>query len=127
MEKFDMLAGYSENVARDEQTNVNAVADQAAPGVGLQLIVTGVAASTTAAAPTGAGNYELTITEDPGGTPIVRRRFKIPAAQFSPIIYEFKRPIRIAENKVARAQLSALGTGAVGCVELWTVTRPVTV
>lgn len=126
MEKLDMLAGYDENVARGEATNGALAVDQAAPGADRQLIVTGFSTSTTGTAPA-AGSYEATIVEDPAGAATVRRRFKIPAAAFAPVIYEFKRPLKIAENKVARITLSALGAGAVGCVELYSVTRTVTV
>lgn len=122
-EKFDLLTGIDENTARDTQTNAPATATQAAPGADKQLFITGFVISQSGTAPA-AGTYTVSIRRNAGATTI--KQFLVPAAAIAPIIYEFKRPIRIPENQSADIQISALGAGAVVIVELWTITRPVT-
>jgi len=119
----DLLVGEMGNVAVDEQTAAPATATQAAPGAGLQLYITGFSVSATGTAPA-AGTYRATIKQNAGGT--TRATYNIPAAAFAPIIYEFKRPIKVPENQNATLDIPSLGAGAVGRVELYTITRPVT-
>jgi hypothetical protein len=119
-ERQDLLVGYMENVAVDEQTAASATATQAAPGAGKQLLITGFSVSASGTAPA-AGTYRATLKENSGGT--TRATFNLPAAAFAPIIYEFKRPIRCAENVNATLDIPSLGAGAVGRVELYTITR----
>lgn len=120
----DLLVGEMGNVAVDEQTAALATATQAAPGSGAQLIITGFSVSATGTAPA-AGTYRAIIKQNSGAT--TRVTYNIPAAAFAPIIYEFKRPIKVPENQNATLELQSLGAGAVGRVELYTITRPVTV
>lgn len=118
----DLLAGEMGNVASDEQTAAAATATQAAPGVGLQLYITGFSVSAAGTAPA-AGAYRATIKQNGGAT--TRATYNLPAAAFAPIIYEFKRPIKVPENQNATLDIPSLGAGAIGRVELYTITRPV--
>lgn len=128
MDKLDLLVGYDERIATDVQTGpVSTAAFATAPGTGLQNILTGFSVSITGTAPTAGTSCELLIVENPGGTPITRRRLKIPAVNFAPIVYEFKRPLKLAENVNASLNCGNLGVGTVVSIELYYVTRPVIV
>jgi hypothetical protein len=120
----DLLAGDMGNVAVDEQTAAPATATQAAPGAGLQLIITGFSVSATNVAPA-AGTYRAIIKQNVGA--VTRVTYNLPAAAFAPIIYEFKRPIKVPENQNATLDIPSFGANATGRVELYTITRPVTV
>ena len=119
----DLLVGELENVASDEQTALAATATQAAPGAGKQLYITGFSVSASGTAPA-AGTYRASIKQNAGA--VTRAVFNLPAAAFAPIIYEFKRPIKVPENQNATLDIPSLGAGAVGRVELYTITRAVT-
>lgn len=116
----DLLVGVDENVAQAAGTAA-ATATQGAPGVGLQLIITGFSVS-NGVTPTAAGT--LQIRQNGGST--IRKRFNLPIAAIAPIIYEFKRPIRVPENQDADVIVAGWTTATVQ-VELYTITRPVTV
>lgn len=116
----DLLVGEMGNIAVDEQTATIATATQAAPGVGKQLWITGFSVSASGTAPA-AGTYRVAIKQNAGA--VTRATYNIPAAAFAPIIYEFKRPIKVPDNQNATLVLDSLGAGAVGRVELYTITR----
>lgn len=120
MEKFDMLAGYDENTATATGT-ATATATQAAPGAGLQLVITGFSVSFGVSS-TAAGT--LQIRKNAGGT--VLKQYNLPIGAMAPVIYEFKRPIRCEDNVSADAIVAGATTATVR-VELFTVTRPTTV
>lgn len=119
-EKFDLLVGVSENIATATGTAA-ATATQAAPGADRQLFITGFSVS-CGVAPTTAGT--LSIASAAGGTQ--GPQYLLPISVIAPIIYEFKRPIRCAENVNATAVVAGWTTATVR-VELYTITRPVTV
>lgn len=114
-----ILGGKEEDVATAESTAAAATATQAAPGAGKQLIVTGFSISQSGTAPA-AGSYVAQIRENAS---TVRRNFRLPAAAFAPIIYEFKRPLFITENLSADITVGSMGAGCVIRVELITITR----
>jgi hypothetical protein len=119
----DILAGIDENTATATATGATTTATQAAPGVEKQLFITGFSISSTATI--AAGTYEASIRRNGGGTII--KRYALPATAFAPIIYEFKRPIRVPENQDADITVPSLGASAVVRAELYTITRQVTV
>lgn len=125
-ERQDLLVGIEENRAAASGNNAAATATQAAPGVGLQLFITGFSFSETNVAPAAGATYTLSIRQNGGA--VTRRTFLIPSGAFiAPIIYEFKRPLKVPENQDADIQVSALGVAnAISQVELLTITRPVT-
>lgn len=118
-EKMDLLAGIDENTATG--TGVAAAnANQAAPGAGSQLFVTGFSV-TFGISSTAAGTLQL--RRNAGAT--VLKQFNLPIGALT-LIYEFKRPIRIPDNQSADADVTGATTATVR-VELFTITRPTTV
>lgn len=120
MEKFDMLAGYDENTATATGTAA-ATATQAAPGGGSQLVITGFSVSFGISS-TAAGT--LVIARNGAATAL--KNYNLPIGAMAPFMYEFKRPLRVPENQDASAVVTGATTATVR-VELFTVTRPVTV
>jgi|SRR6266850_4177986 len=115
----DLLVGYDENTAGVSNTGTFS-ATQGAPGAGFQLIITGFSISVEAA-PAAASTVAIRIN----GGATTKKTYRLPAATFAPIIYEFKRPIKVPENQDADIT-AVVGAGTVR-VELYTITRPVTV
>lgn len=92
----------------------NAVADAtiSAPGENKRIVVTGITVSANGA-PTSA--VEVTLVEDTGGTPITREAFFLPnGSVFSPVIPNYRVPLRIGPNKDVRLRIPALGAGVTG-------------
>jgi len=117
----DLLVGIDENTATATGTTA-ATATQTAPGTDQQLIITGFSASVVG--PASAGGT-VQIRQNGGG--IVRKNFQLPNGEMAPIIYEFKRPLKVPANQDADVILTGR-TGATAVrVELYTITRPVTV
>lgn len=119
-EKMDLFAGIDENTATGSGAAA-ANASQAAPGAGSQLFVTGFSISFGVSS-TAAGT--LQIRRNAGAT--VLKQFNLPIGAMAPLIYEFKRPIRIPDNQSADADVTGATTATVR-VELFTITRPTTV
>lgn len=117
MEKQDILGGHAENTKAASGTAA-ATATQAAPGVGLQLIVTGFSISFGVSS-TAAGTYQIRRS---GGT-VVMRQGNLPIGAMAPVIYEFKRPLICGDNESADIVVAGATTATVVC-ELFTVTRP---
>lgn len=117
MEKQDILGGHSENTKTASGTAA-ATATQAAPGVGLQLIVTGFSVSFGVSS-TAAGTYQ--IRRSAGS--VVMRQGNLPIGAMAPQIYEFKRPLFCGENESADVIVTGATTATV-VVELYTSVRP---
>ena len=117
MEKQDMLGGHAENTKVASGTAA-ATATQPAPGVGLQLIVTGFSVSFGVSS-TAAGTYQ--IRRNTGA--VVMRQGNLPIGAMAPVIYEFKRPLVCGDNETADIVVAGATTATV-TVELQTVTRP---
>ncbi len=117
MEKQDMLGGHSENT-KTASGAAAATATQAAPGAGLQLLVTGFSISFGVSS-TAAGTYQI---RRAAGT-IVMRQGNLPIGAMAPVIYEFKRPLACGDNESADIIVTGATTATV-TVELFTVTRP---
>ena len=115
-EKLDLLVGNMENVATGSGTAA-AVATQAAPGADKRLYITGFSVSFGVSS-SAAGT--LVIASAAGGT--VHLNFNLPVGAMSPLIYELKRPIPVAENVNATATVAGATTATVR-VELFTITR----
>ena len=115
----DLLVGIDENTAGVSNTGTFS-ATQAAPGADKQLYITGFSISVEGAP---AAASSVSIRRNGGATTI--KQFRLPAATIAPIIYEFKRPIKVPENQ--DADITAVVGGGTVRVELYTITRPVTV
>lgn len=111
----DLLVGFDENVATATGTAA-ATATEATPGADKRLFITGFSISHTTA-PTVGGTVEIRS----GST--VKKRYSLPGTAIAPMIYEFKRPIRCAENEAAVLDVAGWTT-AVMRIELYTITRP---
>lgn len=117
MDKTDLLVGLDQNTATGSGT-ATATATQAAPGADQQLYITGFSVS-NGVTPTTAGTLNIRYN---GGATIVKQ-FNLPIAAIAPIIYEFKRPIRVPANQDADAIVAGWTTATIR-VELYTITRP---
>lgn len=115
----DLLVGADENTATAAGT-ATATATQAAPGAEKQLWITGFSVSFGVSS-TAAGTLNLRRN---GGATVIKQ-YNLPIGAMAPVIYEFKRPIRIPENQDADAIVAGATTATVR-VELFTITRPVT-
>lgn len=97
------------------QTNATATAQQAAPGAGKTLLVTGLLV-TASAAPAAA----VTATLVYGSTTI---NINLPASAFSPLRVDFgTHPLETGENNSATLTVPALGAGVVCNATLFTIT-----
>lgn len=115
----DLLVGVDENTATATGATA-ATATQAAPGADKQLYLTGFSVSTVGPASVG-GTVQIRRN---GGATVIKN-LQLPNGEMAPIIYEFKRPLRINENQDADIILTGR-TGATAVrVELFSITRPV--
>lgn len=117
MERQDMIGGLAENTKTASGT-ATATATQAAPGTGLQLLITGFSISFGVSS-TAAGTYQI---RRQGGA-VVMRQGNLPIGAMAPVIYEFKRPLACGDNETADIVVAGATTATV-VVELYTVTRP---
>lgn len=105
---------------RETATATNGVATAThAAEAGKNHYVTGFSISASA---TVAVSVLAEIRQNGGAT--TRRAFVIPNAAIAPIIYEFKRVLKIPTNQSVDITLPALGASVVGRVELLGFTRP---
>lgn len=116
----DLLVGPDENTATGTGTAA-ANASQAAPGADKQLYITGFSLSQGATS-TAAGTMQIRRN---GGATVIKQ-YLLPIGAMAPIIYEFKRPIKVPENQSADIDVTGWTTATIR-VELFTITRPVTV
>lgn len=117
MEKQDILGGHAENTKTASGT-ATATATQGAPGVGLQLVVTGFSISFGVSS-TAAGTYQIRRS---GGT-VVMRQGNLPIGAMAPQVVEFKRPLFCGDNESADIIVAGATTATV-VVELFTSVRP---
>lgn len=116
-ERQDFLAGFAENTETASGT-ATATATQAAPGAGLQLLITGFSISFGVSS-TAAGTYQI---RRQGGA-VVMRQGNLPIGAMAPIVYEYKRPLACGDNESADIIVAGATTATV-VVELYTITRP---
>lgn len=117
MDKFDLISGAAEQTKVGSGT-ANVLAQQPAPGVGRQLVITGFSVS-VGETPTASGFVDISRV----GVGLVRE-FRLPiGVPIAPIVYEFKRPIFCGENEAASISVGS-ATSATLVIELYTVTRP---
>jgi len=117
MDRQDILGGSAE-ATKTASGTATATATQAAPGVGLQLLVTGFSVSFGVSS-TAAGTYQI---RRAAGA-VVMRQGNLPIGAMAPVIYEFKRPLACGDNESADIVVAGATTATV-TVELYTVTRP---
>lgn len=92
--------------------NSNADATIAAPGAGKRLLITGISVSCGGGTPASA--QEVTAVEDTAGTANTRDAFFLPPAVFTPVVVNYKPPLRIPTDKNFRLRIPALGAGITG-------------
>lgn len=115
----EFLGGIEEWRVTATGTNAILLATKAGQA-GQNHYVTGFSFS---ASGTIAASVTVDIRQDNGNT--YRRTFIIPNAAVAPIIYEFRRALRIPEGLDCDITTQALGSGVTGRVELVGFTKPV--
>lgn len=92
--------------------NANADATISAPGAGKRVVVQGISVSFGGGTP--AASQEVTLEEDPAGTPVTRDAFFLPNAVMTPVVANYKQPLRFGLNKSVRLRIPALGASITG-------------